>query len=50
MVDDDYDDDEYVEFILLQPEPAPATRAAHGQQSGAWPADDRVARPGPGAR
>ncbi len=47
VVDDDYDDDEYVEFILLQPEPAPATRVAHGQQSGAWPADDRVARPGP---
>ncbi len=48
VVDDDYDDDEYVEFILLrEPEPAPAARAAHGHESGASPADDRVARPRP---
>jgi EmrB/QacA subfamily drug resistance transporter len=47
VVDDDYDDDEYVEFILIQPEPAPAARAAHGRRSGALPADDRVAHPRP---
>ena len=41
VVDDDYDDDEYVEFILLrQAEPAPAPRTAYGRQSGAEPPAD----------
>ncbi|OBH88534.1 MFS transporter [Mycobacterium sp. E2733] len=46
LVGDDYDDDEYVEFILLrEPEAAPASRAADGRESGT--PVDRVPRPRP---
>ena len=46
VVDDDYDDDEYVECILLrEPDPAPAPRAAYGQDSRAAPPAGRVTRP-----
>ncbi|KLO45190.1 MFS transporter [Mycobacterium nebraskense] len=48
VVDDDYDDDEYVEFILLrESEPAHTPRAAYGRESGAEPLADRVGRPRP---
>ncbi|OBG60809.1 DHA2 family efflux MFS transporter permease subunit [Mycobacterium sp. E3339] len=47
VVDDDYDDDEYVEFILLrEPEATPAA----GRRSGAPPAADPRQRPAPARR
>ncbi|OBB67971.1 MFS transporter [Mycobacterium sp. 852014-50255_SCH5639931] len=48
LVGDDYDDDDYVEFILLrEPEAAPASRAAYGRESRAGAPADRPARPRP---
>ncbi len=47
-VDDDYDDDEYVELILLrEAEPAPVRRAGYAHEGGAAPKADRIVRPRP---
>ncbi|MGD1279857.1 MFS transporter [Mycobacterium seoulense] len=47
MFDDDYDDDDYVECILVrepEPEPEAPPRAAYGAESRSGPAADRAAR------